>query len=228
MKDDWPNFKSYSYETLLDVFQKIDGRKYPNRKAYVAELIEAAHGKDRQEDVSSSSYQGHSSTLIPKYDTFVERFFAGWIDGILLSLIAYGIEAVAMLLPVWLGAALVSITILNAYFYSVTLHTAYGQTVGKMFMGVRVVNNEGEGVITFKNAFLRDAIPILLTFLMLVIWPNWNVIAENQSTAPMPFFFSFILVLSLVWTGLEILTMLSNEKRRALHDYIAGTVVVKV
>ena len=28
------------------------------------------------------------------------------------------------------------------------------------------------------------------------------------------------------WFFLEIVTMLSNEKRRAFHDYIAGTVVV--
>jgi hypothetical protein len=30
----------------------------------------------------------------------------------------------------------------------------------------------------------------------------------------------------LVWLVLEFVTMLINEKRRALHDYIAGTVVV--
>ena len=32
----------------------------------------------------------------------------------------------------------------------------------------------------------------------------------------------------LVWSLLEIATMLTNSKRRALHDLIAGTVVVRV
>ena len=30
-----------------------------------------------------------------------------------------------------------------------------------------------------------------------------------------------------IWFMLEIITMLLNEKRRALHDLIAGTVVVR-
>jgi uncharacterized RDD family membrane protein YckC len=30
------------------------------------------------------------------------------------------------------------------------------------------------------------------------------------------------------WLGLELLTMLTNSKRRALHDLIAGSVVVRV
>lgn len=30
-----------------------------------------------------------------------------------------------------------------------------------------------------------------------------------------------------LWFVAEVLTMLTNEKRRALHDFIAGTVVVR-
>ncbi|MCA9786465.1 MAG: hypothetical protein KC488_07925, partial [Candidatus Cloacimonetes bacterium] len=36
------------------------------------------------------------------------------------------------------------------------------------------------------------------------------------------------LSLSMIWWILEILTMFSNPKRRALHDYIAGTVVIRM
>jgi hypothetical protein len=35
-------------------------------------------------------------------------------------------------------------------------------------------------------------------------------------------------ILSTAWGGLEIVTMLTNRKRRALHDIIAGSVVVRV
>jgi len=30
-----------------------------------------------------------------------------------------------------------------------------------------------------------------------------------------------------IWIGSELLVMLTNKKRRALHDFIAGTVVIK-
>jgi uncharacterized RDD family membrane protein YckC len=36
-----------------------------------------------------------------------------------------------------------------------------------------------------------------------------------------------IVGVSMVWFVLEILTMLTNRRRRALHDLIAGTVVVR-
>ncbi len=31
----------------------------------------------------------------------------------------------------------------------------------------------------------------------------------------------------LVWTATEVITMLMNGKRRAIHDFIAGTVIVR-
>jgi uncharacterized RDD family membrane protein YckC len=39
---------------------------------------------------------------------------------------------------------------------------------------------------------------------------------------------SYIAFADFAWFVAEILTMLSNEKRRAIHDFIAGTVVVRI
>lgn len=39
--------------------------------------------------------------------------------------------------------------------------------------------------------------------------------------------FWLLTVLPGLWFVAEVLTMLTNEKRRALHDFIAGTVVVR-
>jgi uncharacterized RDD family membrane protein YckC len=33
---------------------------------------------------------------------------------------------------------------------------------------------------------------------------------------------------SMLWLGLELITMLLNDKRRAIHDLIAGTAVVRI
>jgi hypothetical protein len=35
------------------------------------------------------------------------------------------------------------------------------------------------------------------------------------------------MALPALWFFAEVLTMLTNEKRRALHDFIAGTVVIR-
>jgi hypothetical protein len=39
--------------------------------------------------------------------------------------------------------------------------------------------------------------------------------------------FWLLTILPLLWFIAEAITMLTNEKSRALHDYIAGTVVVR-
>lgn len=39
--------------------------------------------------------------------------------------------------------------------------------------------------------------------------------------------FWILTALPSLWFVAEVLTMLTNEKRRALHDFIAGTVVIK-
>ena len=40
-------------------------------------------------------------------------------------------------------------------------------------------------------------------------------------------FFWLLAIVPGLWFLAEVVTMLTNEKRRALHDYIAGTVVVR-
>ncbi len=67
-----------------------------------------------------------------------------------------------------------------------------GQTIGKMFTGLRIVRNDGEAV-SFVGILLRNIIGYLLSALTF---------------------------------GLGFLLALFNIKGRALHDFLAGTVVV--
>jgi uncharacterized RDD family membrane protein YckC len=39
--------------------------------------------------------------------------------------------------------------------------------------------------------------------------------------------FRFVPLIILCWFLAEVITMLTNEKRRALHDFLAGTVVIR-
>ncbi len=93
-----------------------------------------------------------------------------------------------------------------------------------MLTGVRIVDKSENTNITFGQAILRDIFPlggILLLFML-----SWFGLLTDSSFATT--ITIIIMVIMLFWTILEIVTMLFNEKHRALHDLIAGTVVLRL
>jgi uncharacterized RDD family membrane protein YckC len=172
-----------------------------------------------------------------KYSTFWPRFCAGTIDSLVLwpgsvltAMLPYCDWPAQMLLPVYVALAL------SSTIYSIALHTKYGQTVGKMVCKVRVVDWKTEGPIDFSQALLRDAVPLIMLGILLV-YQSLRVITGKVTVGRLaqpeelqdignisPWLF---LGIPMIWFVLEIVTMLTNEQRRALHDFIAGTVVVR-
>jgi uncharacterized RDD family membrane protein YckC len=161
-----------------------------------------------------------------KYPTVAARFWAGAIDGIIFFLVellgwslfgSYESKAVTI---VWI--VLVNLLIL---LYSVLLHGFYGQTVGKMFLKIKVIDVSEQRNISMKQAVFRDIFYIIsvLIYLPLV---SYAILYDDRT----PLIINALTVLDraqLIWAVIEIITCLTNEKRRALHDFIAGTVVVK-
>jgi uncharacterized RDD family membrane protein YckC len=101
----------------------------------------------------------------------------------------------------------------------------YGQTLGKMLLKIKVVDVSETKNITFIQAVLRNPL-ISLTFLFsipliinVIFFNEINIFIKTISTLPEN--------ISFVWFIASLLTFWSNKKRRALHDYIAGTVVIK-
>jgi uncharacterized RDD family membrane protein YckC len=170
------------------------------------------------------------SVLTRRYDTFWKRFFAGWIDGLVLlpiSVLDFYLlspHRPELLLILW-GCFSFSI----GPVYSVMMHARFGQTVGKMVEGVKVLNLDEDRLPSIRQAFLRDIGDIvnnalsLLLFLRLVIIGRYAGLGSLGSGAGQLLSYGTFL-----WFLLEIVTMLTNHKRRALHDVIAGTVVVRV
>jgi len=172
-----------------------------------------------------------------KYLTFWPRFCAGSIDSLVLwpasaltTLLSYCNWPAEGLLPVYVVLAL------SSTIYSIVLHTKYGQTVGKMVCKVRVVDWKTEGPIHFHQALLRDAVPLIMLGALFgyqslrVITGKVTVgrlvqpekLHDFSNMSPWLFF-----GIPMIWFVLEIVTMLTNDQRRALHDFIAGTVVVR-
>ena len=182
-----------------------------------------------------ASYRSATSTPAQRYSTFGPRFWAQSVDFCVLWPIGF----IAAILLSWdiprsVAAVVVVVQSLAWLVYAVVLHARYGQTVGKMATKVRVVDNRTEGSISWRQAWLREGIPLLMG-LGWVVWEvvhilngSWTygtsaglVSAEGSKT------FWLLTWLPMMWFGAEVITMLTNKKRRALHDFIAGTVVVR-
>ena len=169
-----------------------------------------------------------------KYKTFAPRFWTGSIDGCVLWPIAFGTSILLTIrFSATITALLVIIQNLTWLIYTVYMHAKYGQTFGKMVCKVKVVDFKTEQTITVRQAILREAIPLVLNSI-LVGYQAFGILTsrityEASFTGQLSHdkVFWTLSIVPLIWFIIEIFTMLSNKKRRALHDYIAGTVVIR-
>jgi uncharacterized RDD family membrane protein YckC len=166
-----------------------------------------------------------------KYKTFGPRFWAGFIDGLVflpISLFDGYLQSPARGPIILISWAIVSYSAF--WLYSVSLHARYGQTLGKRAMHVKVMDVSEERIPSLRQAFLRDVGYIALNassmvyFIYVVVAHRYITGTEQVNGLP-----GIVLVFaSLGWFLLEVITMLTNSKRRAIHDLIAKTVVLKV
>jgi uncharacterized RDD family membrane protein YckC len=180
-------------------------------------------------------YRRRSFALAERYSTFGPRFWTGSIDSCVLWPVGFVTTALLSLnVPRLIAAALVVMESLAWLLYTVVMHARYGQTVGKMVTKVRVLDFRTEGSISWCQAWLREGIPMVPS-LGLLGWEvvlilngslNPSALANGEELAARKGFW-LLTVLPALWFAAEVLTMLTNEKRRALHDFIAGTLEVR-
>jgi uncharacterized RDD family membrane protein YckC len=164
-----------------------------------------------------------------KYSTFWPRFCAGFVDGLLfmpLGLACSFAMSHYTSVPLRIVAYIVNS---SAYLiYSIWTHGKFGQTLGKMACKV-VVLDSSEKSLSMRQAFLRDIVGVVLVPVGLakdiprIIRGIDISLPENMTTVDLVIGYS-----AFVWFLIEIITMLTNNKRRALHDFIAGSVVTRV
>ena len=171
-----------------------------------------------------------------KYSTFGPRFWAGPVDSCILWPLGFIASfLLALNVPRSMAALIVMVESLAWILYAVLMHGYYGQTVGKMITKVRVVDFRTEGRISFRQAWLREGIPLVLS-LGVLGYQMFDILAgnlapravENGKAMLSNKLLWVLVVIQMLWFVAEVLTMLTNEKRRALHDYIAGTIVVRI
>lgn len=157
-----------------------------------------------------------------RYSTFWPRFWAPSIDSIILWPITRLLPlAILYIMPSALNALSI-LTTLSYYAYSIYFHGTRGGTIGKLKCKIKVVRAENEKKIGIREALLRDSIPLVLSLALYGYILLLEPVEIGQSR-----YLQIVPAIYGIWFLAEIITMLTNEKRRALHDFIAGTVVVR-
>ena len=216
-----PNYKTYTLKELLVAKHNVCSEKYPKR---TAEIELAIYNK---ENGIVEEIEEPQNVEVSKYSTFWPRFWASIVDGIVIGIISALILYLGSLAGGGIETVFGYIDAIQFAVYSVALHALYGKTLGKMALSVQVVDYISEGKLTFKQAFLRDCVPIIM-IILLVVGSIFIQISQLQ-VAPQWLVYSMTAfsISYFIWHLLEIITMVFNSKNRALHDFIAGTVVVR-
>jgi uncharacterized RDD family membrane protein YckC len=119
--------------------------------------------------------------------------------------------------------------------YNILLLGWFGQTVGKKALGIRVELLHSPG-LTWKAAFLRHSVDLLFALLMIASWMSVLIDSSAGSLATVKYYpllktknvqFIWVNRLWIVWLWGQLFSMMLNSRRRALHDYIAGTWVIQ-
>lgn len=171
------------------------------------------------------------------YAGFWRRFGAYWID-FLIFLPLVG-------LSFWLGE---KSRLFNLYYFvpglliglwfHVYLVKQYGGTPGKLLLKIRIARLDGAEV-GYKEAMIRHSVLFVLTTLTSI---GLIIGTLNMSDADYfslgfqarslklvelaPHWYQPITLLVNIWILSEFIVMLTNKRRRALHDFLAGTVVI--
>ena len=164
-----------------------------------------------------------------RYSTVGRRVIAGFVDGLVLAPIGF---ADAWLASPERGPAVIlawGVVSYNVYWlYAVILHSRTGQTVGKRVAGITVMDLSEARLPTFRQAFLREAAYVVVNWASLAylfsLVLSGRYTREAETTGRMAELTTYAIF---GWFLLEIITTLTNDKRRAIHDFIASTVVVR-
>jgi len=217
-----PNFSEYSRHELLEAIKHIDKDVYPERYQEVDKLL------NNREHLSAAKAAYDESIKSDRYATFWPRFFAATIDGVIFMGVFY-IEC--LLFGIDSDAQPESLQALNGVqlsVYVIFMHGLFGQTIGKMIMNVKILDHATESDIGIKQALRRESVNLIIN----IIWASMVIFlaASIEATGSITVTFASIVVgftlLAAIWGIAEFITMLFNNKRRAIHDFIGRTVVV--
>ncbi|HUO58292.1 MAG TPA: RDD family protein [bacterium] len=124
-------------------------------------------------------------------------------------------------------------------FYFMYFTGKWGQTPGKMAVKIKVIRKDGYE-IRWSNAILRNIFETVLVILINIGFTmamshtsahDFDLMTladkENFLEKNMPSFVQYCFELRMVYAISEFFVLLMNKKKRAIHDFIAGTVIIR-
>jgi uncharacterized RDD family membrane protein YckC len=162
-----------------------------------------------------------------RYYSFWRRLGAGILDGLVLLPISF--LAAKLINPENPYSSFTWTVVQSSFFilYNVLFTGLGGQTIGKILLGIKVLDINEKEVIGIKRAFIRDAFPIILEvagLLILGLQISGQITSDRIGSLAEN-------VISNAWTWwfiAELITMFLNPKRRAIHDFLACSVVISL
>jgi len=146
------------------------------------------------------------------------RFTAYAMDSVLLGVVGAGIGSVFFdkLSQIGVWGRLVGFCVALVYFSSLDSRVGGGQTPGKRWMKVRVIDAQGN-TIPFAKCFLRSAIFLAPSFLVGLRLPQ----------ARTPWIVSSLIFVIVLWVGGSTLYLITfnHQTRQGLHDLAVGSYV---
>lgn len=175
-------------------------------------------------------YRKSTKFIFEKYHTLWPRFFAPYVD----SLVFWPLTGLLFIILLLLNTPAKTLMLISfivglvRIIYHVYFTGRFGQTIGKMACKVKVVNAKTGEDISYIQAILRNIITITDTIILLIFFPSqiFFTKADYRQLMFTPTF-KILVTVVIIWAIANIIVFLSNEKRRVIHDYIAGTVVVR-
>lgn len=173
-----------------------------------------------------------------EYAGFWKRFGAYWIDVLcfipLIALSFWGNEQSRLFAFYYFIPSLIAGLIFHVY-----LVQRYGGTPGKLILKIKITKLDG-GDVTYKEAMLRYLVlfalsffaslaPLIATLKMtdtIYFSMDWKERAMYTAEHA-PSWNTIVTILMNIWIWSEFIVMLTNKRRRAIHDFMAGTVVIK-
>ncbi|WP_298737432.1 RDD family protein [uncultured Chitinophaga sp.] len=163
------------------------------------------------------------------YRTFWRRLWAAIIDGIVLYPVGFAESYIYSTGNRYLSFASTLVVVSLCTLYFIVLHAKYGQTLGKKLMGIKVTDVNSMELIGPRRAVLRE-LPWLIASLVALIFLVVQLFFIDGEDIVVVFerYNNIASSISFMWLILELVTMLTNSKRRAIHDWMANSVVLKV
>ena len=172
------------------------------------------------------------------YAGFWLRLIAMFIDGIVFLPVA--IIYLYTRAESWEIAVMTTIPYCFLYaLYNIYFHGRWGRTIGKMVIRIKVVTQNGKD-IQYRHAFMRHSVDLVLAALSAVAfsmaldsvkdigffhgdWQQLNTLFHNA----LPTWWNSVKAATQTWVFSELVVLLTNKEKRSVHDFIAGTLVIR-